>query len=162
MTDDKDIKKAIIDLLKAKYPQPPYSYYGIEVVEGYTPPAFFVDLRPRGMTDETINVMSRGYDVYIKHFPRKVDEAAYLDIIREVTRSLTAHDKRKRKPRMTLKVGERYIKVDEFGYDYVGKNGDILQIEWNMTFYDFIEDGPQYEVMKELEISESIEQGGNT
>jgi hypothetical protein len=147
---DSELKKAIIGLLKSKYPDPPYLYYGVEVAEGYQTPAFFVDLRLRGMKDETINIVSKQYDVYITHFPKRPKETEYLNMVAGVELLLTTTDKRKRKPRMTLKVGERYIGIDEFSYDYVGKKNNLLRLEWTMQFYDFIDDGPRQELMTHL------------
>jgi hypothetical protein len=150
MITETELKTAIIDLLKIKYPNPPYSYYGVEVTEGYQVPAFFVDLRLRGMSDETINIVSKTYDVYITHFPKKVKEVAYLNMVTDVELLLTTRDARKRKPRMTLKVGERYIKVDDFSYDYAGKKKNLLQIEGAMMFNDFFEESSDYEPMTHL------------
>jgi len=155
MITETELKKAVIDLLKEAYPAPKYRYYGIEVSEGYQRPAFFVDLRLRSRNDETANIISKMYDVTITHFPKRIKETVYTAMIDDIAALLMQKDTRKRKPRMTLKVGDRYIKVEDYAYDYAGKNNNLLQIEWSMTFCDFAEEGPsEYQTMNYMDLSE--------
>jgi hypothetical protein len=155
MIKETDLKRAVVNLLKEKYRDPPHSYYGVEVTEGYKKPAFLVDVRLRGMSDETANIVSKQYDVTIVHFPKKVRETEYLAMVDDIAALLARRDRRKGRPCMTLKVGDRYIGVHGYAYDYVGKKRDLLQIEWSMSFNDFAEMGPSgHEIMKYMDMKE--------
>lgn len=136
MITEIELKKAIIDLLKQKFSQQ-YKYYGMEVTEGYSKPSFFVDIRLINETDETANLIRKEYQTYITYFSKKVSEVDNLNKVEEVRQLLRCTDKKKRKRDMTIKVKDRYIKVDNYHFGYIGEANNILQIVFDFSFLEF-------------------------
>ena len=138
MITEIDLKKAILDLLKTKYAPPEYHYYGIEVTEGCEKPYFFTDLRLMRQQDETANIVSKEYYLAITYQGKKTSEEDNFNKIEEIRELLCCIDDKNRKRKMVLKVKDRYIKIEDFSYTYTGEANNILQIQIEMSFYDFV------------------------
>lgn len=142
MISEIDLKTAILDLLKQKYKpkgkgKSGYRYYGIEVSEGCERPYFFVDLRLMNQRDETANIVSRYYSVFIIYQGAALSEVDYYKKVNEIRDLLCCIDKKNKKRKMVLKVKNRYIKIQNYSFGYTGEGNNILQIEFDLSFYEF-------------------------
>ncbi len=159
----RSIKEALITLLKSKYGSA-YKYYSRQVVEGMMLPAFFVDVRLVQCKDETINIVSKEYSCGIMYFqvdPYAQDaDADQYDKEEEIRRLLVCKEsKRNPKGNMVVEVKGRYLTVNEYGVDYVGRENNIMELSFTLKFYDFKEKIKQdeEELMEELIFDEKLE-----
>lgn len=153
MISEIELKKAILDLLKTKYPSESYKYYGIEVSEGCKRPSFFVDMRLEKEQDATANLIKKEYAVYITYFAEKVNETDNLKKVEEIRQLLRCTDNKKRKRDMTIKVKERYIKIENYHYGYTGEANNILQIMFDFSFLEFEPETERAMLMRSVEIT---------
>lgn len=118
----KEIKKAVNQLLKRKYPD--VKIYGNDVKEGYQTPSFFVELINKGSISETKNFASGGFTIKITYFQDKKDELDQLEKMDEI-KDLFG---------LFFCVGDRKLTVGEFSHDYIGEYQDILQISIEIDY----------------------------
>lgn len=123
-----DIKTAINTLLKNKFK---YKVYGREVRDGFDRPSFFVELLPTGMDYETQNFTSNRLTVIITYFQPISQEKGYSDLD-----NITMYASLKDLFGMKLAVGTRYLTINNFRAEYTGENLDILQVYFDLPFFD--------------------------
>ena len=156
-----DIRKAVVKSLRTLYPTG-YRIYGKPDTEGYEVPAFFIDVRLTDREQETINVISKEYRVYIVYFQADPDaetaEADNLAKVDEIADALCTFDKRNRKHTTVMEVNGRYLPIADFGSDYTGQANNILSISFTLAFYDFREVEETEPIMDELELEEIIQE----
>lgn len=158
MITEIDLKKAIVTLLQSKYDKKEYHYYGIEVTEGCKKPYFFTDLRLISQRDETANIVSKKYLVMITYQAKKVSEMDNFEKVEEIRQLLCCNDDRNRKRTMTIKVKERYIKIDDFSFSYVGEETNILQIQIDLSFLEFAEQKATEPFMEDINVQQNIKE----
>lgn len=155
MITQKDILEEINHLLKEKYG---YKVYGIEVSEGYKKPSFFVDLRLTGQTDESANMVRQSYNVSIVYFQRNVNEIDCLDKAEGIRQCLISKDVKNTKKKMMLKVKDRYISVEGFETGYIGRNNNILQINFDLAFTTLNQPAQEGELIKAVKVNQEMEE----
>lgn len=137
-----DIKKAYIQLLKGLYKNK-IKFYGIEIKEGYTKPSFFVDVSPVEM-GHGLNSRNNVLNIYTTYFQSEVDEVDIYKKIDEIRRALGNK----------LAVGDRNLNVSEFGYSMIGKDKNILKINFTVSYMDLSDDkGDEYQTIQKLHLS---------
>ena len=124
----KAIKSAFIALMKTKYPLSAYKYYSMAVVEGYQRPCFFTDIQ----IDES-EPLGRNTYRYRGHFDvellqKVVDEGQALDCF-DTLRNLFG---------ISVKVGDRAIKVLGMDYSYSGTDGNVMMMSVDLEWTDTI------------------------
>lgn len=119
-----EIKKALNELLKGRYPPPQYKIYGKEIKEGYEPPCFFTEVLDRGSRAETRNFARGGFTVKITYFQREKDELDQLEKADEI-KDLFG---------LIFCVGDRRLTVSEISCDYIGEYQDILQVSIDIDY----------------------------
>ncbi|NBI72143.1 hypothetical protein D3Z50_13940 [Clostridiaceae bacterium] len=119
-----EIKKALNELLKGRYPPPQYKIYGKEIKEGYEPPCFFTEVLDRGSRAETRNFARGGFTVKITYFQREKDELDQLE----------KADGIKDLFGLIFCVGDRRLTVSEISCDYIGEYQDILQVSIDIDY----------------------------
>ena len=62
-------------------------------------------------------------------------------------------DNKKRKRDMTIKVKERYIKIENYHYGYTGEANNILQIMFDFSFLEFEPETERAMLMRSVEIT---------
>ena len=127
MIQIQEVKKEMIQVVRNLYPKG-YRFYGAEVTEGYEKPSFFTQILPEKMENETKNVRSNVLMFVITYFQKEVDEADMLKKAKEIRNAFG----------MKVKVGDRYITVTDFDYDFMGSDDNILQMRITVSFYDQI------------------------
>lgn len=140
-----DIKKAYIQLLKGLYKNK-IKFYGIEIKEGYTKPSFFVDISPVEM-GEGLNSRNNVLNIYTTYFQSEVDEVDIYKKIDEIRRALGNK----------LTVGDRNLNVSEFGYSLIGKDKNILKINFTVSYFDrlepLVDPEQEYQTIQKLHLS---------
>lgn len=123
----KDAKKGLIALLKTKYPD--YKYYSNAVTEGYKRPSFFTQLKPVSMNAITERVRENIVVFYIDYFQEKVDEADAIEKIEEIRNLFGTY----------VKINGRALDVQDFDYDFIGTERNILEISIELEWMEKIE-----------------------
>lgn len=153
MITEIDLKKAILDLLKTRYPPTQYHYYGIEVTEGCQKPYFFTDLRLVRQQDETANIISKEYYLSITYQSKKINEEDNFNKVNEIRELFCCVDEKNRKRKMVLKVKDRYIKIEDFSYTYTGEENNILQIQIEFSFLEFASVETEEKIAQEVQLN---------
>ena len=160
----KDVKEALVALLRAKYPTG-YRFYGKPDEEGFEVPAFFVDVRLTDMHAETVNVFKKEFSVHIVYFQEDpaaaTAEADQYQKIDDIANLLVSRDRRNTKSGLKLKVHDRLIDVSDFSSDYTGRANNILSISFSLSLMDFkemINPEENDELMEEFIFTEEVEE----
>ena len=90
-----DLNIAINKLLKAKYPA--IKVYGHEVVEGFSKPSFFVDIRINRINDATINIVEKKNSCMITYFSENSATIDNLTKVEEIKALLCCKGKNNKK-----------------------------------------------------------------
>lgn len=131
-----DVKKSITELLKQNYG---YRIYGKDVKEGYKIPSFFVELLPVRISQESVNYTHHEYTIKVTYFQQCKNEEDNLVKADEIRRLLGCK----------IKINRILAQVEGYEFDFVGSEEDILQISFNIQFYEWIQREEQ-EKAKEL------------
>jgi len=168
MITEIQLKAAIIRLLKAAFPD--VNIYGVGVVEGFKRPCFFTEMILVSETDETVNICKKTYSFTILYVADKITEVDSLKKVDGIRNMLKCVDERNRKRKMVIKVndtklGDRYIKVSNFYYTFVGDDTDYLQVHFDLDLYDTEDIEPteppieDVRLITEIETKTEIERG---
>lgn len=123
-----ELKKGLIAVLREKYPKG-YKFYGNEVTEGYEKPSFFTQLIPATMENATQHTTNNTMLFVITYFQKQKDEADNFKKITEIRKAFG----------LKVEVADRKINVEELDYQFVGEDGNILQIQVTINYIDDIE-----------------------
>ena len=123
-----ELKKGLIAVLRKQYPKG-HKFYGNEVIEGYEKPSFFTQLIPATMENATQHTTNNTMLFVITYFQKQKDEA---DNFRKITEIRKAFG-------LKVEVADRQINVEELDYQFVGEEGNILQIQVTINYIDDIE-----------------------
>lgn len=137
----KELKTGIINLLKTKYPTTKYKYYSMAVVENYSRPCFFTQIKPLEMKPENYNSRKNAVVFYITAMPEITKEEELLDMIQTV-RDLFG---------MFVRIGDRAIKVTDFDWNYIGTYRNIPEISIELQWLDRIEHKNDAPLMERIE-----------
>lgn len=139
-----DIKKAVNEKLIRLFPdmQPPY---GKETVQGHVRPCFFSEVYVRGRTKNKTYNENEGIITltYLQDMPDELDAIQKYDAVREAFGQ-------------KLKVGKRYLNIEETGYSWTGKDDNILQIEIEISYEDTNVRQQTHEIMQTLSLKEEF------
>ena len=141
-----DLKAALNGVIQNKYGNS-YKYYGNEVTEGYVKPSFFTQLLPVQLGNVTTNFSEKRFSFIITYFQKKVDEADALTKVDELMEAFG----------LKVKVGDRYVNVSDFEYDFIGEKSNILQMSLNVSFLDGIKKEETHQLMNELGLKQRME-----
>lgn len=123
-----ELKKGMIAVLRELYPKG-YKFYGNEVVEGYDKPSFFTQLMPVTMENVTQHTTNNTMLFVITYFQKNKDEEDNLKKITEIRKAFG----------LKVEVADRQINVEELDFQFVGEEGNILQIQVTINYIDDIE-----------------------
>lgn len=123
-----ELKKSLISVLRELYPEC-YKFYGNEVVEGYEKPSFFTQLIPVTMENATQHTTNNTMLFVITYFQKKKDEEDNLEKITEIRKAFG----------LKVEAAGRQINVEEIDFQFVGEEGNILQVQVTINYIDDIE-----------------------
>nr|DAJ33523.1 MAG TPA: tail completion protein [Caudoviricetes sp.] len=134
-----ELLKGCNEALQAVFSIEKYGYYGVDIVEGYTAPCFFVQIKP---TTTPVNRYIRNNEVtlYINYFQSQVDE---VDLLEKADKINQIFDK-------SVKIGDRYVHVEDVSFDYVGKDRNILQATIELQYHTAIKQDTTQPLMTEV------------
>ncbi len=142
-----ELKAGVIRILKTKYPAKKYKYYGMDVVEQYTRPCFFIQLVPVKMEPENYNSQFNQINMHITIMQKSIDEAEMLDMIQTIHELFGLH----------IQIGDRAIKVTSFDWEYAGTERNIPEISITLEWIDKIEHVNSAPLMKKVHIKRELE-----
>lgn len=137
-----EIKKAINELLKGRYPPSQYKIYGKEVKEDYVLPCFFTEILDKGSKAETKNFAKGGFTIKITYFQEVKNELDQLEKVDEI-KDLFG---------LIFCVGDRKLTVGEFSHDFIGEYQDILQISIDIDYKENTQKPDTAPVATEIEV----------
>ena len=123
-----ELKKGMIAVLRELYPKG-YKFYGNEVVEGYEKPSFFTQLTPVTMENVTQHTTNNTMLFVITYFQKNKDEEDNLKKTTEIRKAFG----------LKVEVADRQLNVEELDFQFVGEEGNILQIQVTINYIDDIE-----------------------
>ena len=132
-----ELKKGMNAVLRELYPKG-YKIYGNEVAEGYEKPSFFTQLIPATMENATQHTTNNTMLFVITYFQKQKDEA---DNFRKITEIRKAFG-------LKVEIADRQINVEEMDFQFIGEEGNILQIQVTINYTDDIgEEEQQHETV---------------
>jgi len=144
MINEIRLKKTVNDILRETFPTA--HIYGQGDNEGFEYPAIFSEMALTNQNDATINIVEKNYKIGIQYVPSgdrsEEDDLTFYQTLRD---ALCCIDDRNRKRKMCIKVlddddnSDRYIKVKDLAYGYVGEAQDQMIITFTLYFHDFKE-----------------------
>lgn len=123
-----ELKKGMIAVLRELYPKG-YKFYGNEVVEGYDNPSFFTQLIPVTMENVTQHTTNNTMLFVITYFQKNKDEADNFKKITEIRKAFG----------LKVEIADRQINVEEMDFQFIGEEGNILQIQVTINYIDDME-----------------------
>lgn len=121
-----DIKAAITAEINRIFPGIPV--YGLDTVEGYSKPCFFLDIIPE-TSEGNINFKHKYCTVTITKVQRAADEADALDFFQKIEQAFY----------LKLAVKDRKINTNRFAPAWLGEFGNVPTITFEMEWYEAVE-----------------------
>lgn len=141
-----ELKAALIKLLKTKYPD--FKYYSTSVMENYTRPCFFTQIKPVEADITNYNTRSNRVVFYVTYLAKKSDEAETLQMVDDI-RDLFG---------LYVQVGERAVRVESYDWDFIGDDRNIPDISIGLYWYDRIEHKTDAPLIEEVYTKEELEE----
>ncbi len=129
---------------------PGITIYADDVHDGVQRPSFFCEIRARDYRPINQTLTRLSYEYILTYFEQTHDAAHCLDVIDKIREAFG----------LAIKVDDRKLVVEEIDHEWIGTNGDMLQV--TIDFAPFVEahtppeDG---EIMETLDVS--IKQKGD-
>lgn len=122
-----DILKAVIALLKTKYPAETTKYYTDEIVEGFKQPCFFVKLI-KSRNNETKNINSNALSIILTYFADTSSnkQLSFLDCEDDINDLFGT----------SFSVVDRHLQINSIAAARIGENQDILQVTITTNYFD--------------------------
>lgn len=141
-----ELKAGLVELLKTKYPK--CKYYSTAVVENYSRPCFFTQLKPVDTGAENYNSRKNRMVFYITYMPERADEAETLHVIGEL-RDLFG---------LYVKIAGRVVYVENFDWNYIGTDRNIPEMSVELYWLDRIEHNTDAPVIEQVVTSKKMEE----
>ena len=148
----KEIKAALISVMKTKYPAKNYKYYSNSVVEKFTRPCFFTEL-----TLDRSEVVSTDVHHFLGTFSieilqEKVNEADALDIFTTLQGAFGTSV-------MVGQTNPRAVKVVGYDFEFAGTEENIPVITVNLEWYDVLpKTSETYPMMEAVDLNLEMEE----
>lgn len=141
-----DILKAVIALLKKKYPVETTQYYTDEIVNGFKQPCFFIKLI-KSRYAETKNTDSNNISIILTYYSdaAKNKQLIFLDLEDTVNELFGTG----------FQVADRYLHIKSIGSERIGEDSDILQLTIAINYLDSTgyDGSAGYDLMNELNMA---------
>lgn len=142
-----EIKKGLLGRMMTVFPSDEYKYYSMSVVEGFTRPCFFTQLKPVETEPQNFNTRNNVLTFYITYFQKEVDEMDMLEKIDQI-RSLFE---------LSVKIGHRSVKVNNFEWDYVGTDRNVAEISFDIQWMDRIKHEETEQMIETVQTNTKME-----
>ncbi len=143
-----DILNQIGIMLKAEFKN---TVYSDEILEDFAKPCFFIKCLCTNIP-QTKNITKKRLSIIVTYFPKNTDknEIHYADVM----------DRLQTLFQRGIPVKERYLHVNEFLIERVGKEQDIIQVTIRLDYLErIIRPKEQSELMEEMQMKVKINEG---
>lgn len=146
-----DVKKGFLDRMKTAFPETEYTYYSMDVKEGFERPCFFTQIKP--MDNKAANYNSRRTQatLYIDYLQETIDEADFLDVIQELQDTFG----------LAVRIGDRAVHVTDFDWDYIGTGKNAAEIAVGLEWGTRIKHDNKLPVMESARFNTGMEEVSN-
>lgn len=139
-----DIYTAVGGLLRSKYN---YAVNQDESKEGFEKPSFFVQLKPKTMSNESIHYKRYEFTIIITYFQEVYNEIDNYIKIDEIQELFGNH----------IRINENEaIHINDYDYDFIGTKTNILQISLEIEFYKHLEVNEGSEILTDLVMNKNL------
>lgn len=118
------IKQELIKQLSLKYEDP---CYGMETVDAYKKPCFFLYLKERLLL-QTINYRQKRCEIEVIRIQRTTDERDSILFFETMAELFS--------PKFV--VGDRHFNTEDFEFSYLGENEDIPEVTFSFEYFERI------------------------
>lgn len=140
----KDIKESVNSILKMLYPKMPI--YGIDTIEGYKRPSFFVYAKTTTL-ETTKNCIHQNVEIAIDFIQNSPDEEIGMDVLCNIQMKLSPK----------IQVTERYLNTSDFDFDFIGTFENIPHMEFRIEYWDdYGNKEEEHQDMKELNLRQEV------
>ena len=125
--------------------------YSDEILEDFAKPCFFIKCLCTNIP-QTKNITKKRLSIIVTYFPKNTDknEIHYADVM----------DRLQALFQRGIPVKERYLHVNEFLIERVGKEQDIIQVTIRLDYLErIIRPKEQSELMEEMQMKVKINEG---
>lgn len=143
-----ELIRAVNAKLKALYPN--IRRYGVDTVDNAVTPYFFVECVPIGTRYDSLNFGLRRADMKITYVQRTPDQSGALKVFSETEEALGR----------LLYAGSRKLIIQDFTYDFVGENANILQMSFGLEWYENVNVPDTTPAAEDAEVSVVEESAG--
>lgn len=134
-----DVKKSIVSKLKAKFPT--IKVVAHEVEEGFTKPAFFIQMIPFGIISNNKYHKTKSINIDIHYFSDTETHIDNLNMIDSLEDTFLP----------SISILDRNFTIENIN---TKEDGGILHFEFDISFTDSFDVTETHELMQELELKE--------
>ena len=128
-----DIKKCLIALMKTSYPDTDYNYYASDVIEGFVRPCFFTKLQVDSCEPINFNTKQVRATFSIAYLQDHIDEVDCLNVAQTLVNSFGLN------VNISCASGsDGNVIIDSSDWDFVGTEDNILELNFDLTWYEDI------------------------
>lgn len=144
MTTLEEIKKAVSAELKKRYPD--YEVYGVDTVDGYERPSFFVYVT-QTFSESTKNVMHKNVEVEIDFVQKVTNEVEAMKFFETMERVFG----------QKLKTENRHLTTSNLSTGFDGENKNLPYFIFEIEFWSAIEkEKDEAPMMGEVNIEQEV------
>ena len=143
MTTLKEIRKAVSTALKQAYPQ--NKIYGVDTLEGYKKPSFFVYVT-QTFSEATKNAVHKNVEIEIDFIQKSPNEAEAMDFF-EKMEALFCHK---------LKTENRQLSTDNLNCYFDGISKNVPCFSFEVEFWSAIDKKDNSALMGELHLKQEV------
>ena len=141
-----DIARAFTKTLHDNFPG--HAVYSMARTESIKRPAFFFYLKP--VISEPANKVTRHniLSLYVDYFQKVKDEAGMYDTASKIRDILG----------FAYQVGDRYIDVTEFDWEFVGSERNVLELNITLEYFDLVGKEETADLMEEASVKVTLKE----
>lgn len=152
-----ELKAGLNALLQSVYPMSSedpkvktYTYYGLEVIEGYERPCFFTRLETGESRPENKSTLYHRLTFNIMYIPEETDE---IDMMEKVD---TIRELFELGARITTATESRWVDFKGFDFGFDGSERDILEISVDLEYLSNIRKPETAPLMKDVNLKMEV------
>lgn len=139
-----DLKAALLSKLKTVFSDADYDYYsGTDVFESYKRPSFFTWLELNNFEAVNQRMSKSSYDYIIDYFQPEQDE---IDLMIKTTKIQELFV-------LGFYCKNRHIMIDNFDFNFIGKNNNVAEITVTFSFYDAIAQSEEPDLIDGVDVT---------
>lgn len=141
-----DIARAVTKTLKELFPEA--DIVSMARTEDISRPAFFFYLKPVAIEAASERARHNVLSLYIDYLQKVKDEPDMYDVATKIRDALG----------WSYRVGDNYIDVTGFDWEFVGQKRDTLELDITLEYFDALDADEDAEPMEEIGIAMELEE----